>query len=269
MIFLLAACAAPTASGPMPTEVTATSTPTVTSILISTLTQPASTDVVVPTATPEVVKEFPICWVEQWRSCPVQVEDLLPVEAGGTGAYLKWLKTQSKPFDPAKIKILPLTLMSGNTVIYDSPTYPNYEDPESRPFRRNVTSGITTINGVDYLLLPVEYPDPTSPGNPAKNVWAIGIRPMSMLGTDLGKPLPPGNERQQFAMWLDNMNIAPWLNDTSFAAGTVPLVDEYWQKVGREEMQARFERFLAGDTTAFDGQLLLVSIGRNTGHWFE
>lgn len=145
------------------TKVPATQTPT-----------PEDTATPTETPTPEV-KQFPICQIEKFRDCPITVDDLF------NGEYHRWLKTLSKPFDPAKLKWVPMQLINGPglpVIGYDTNTAPNYRDKSTAPFRRNITSGITTYQGSDYLIIPIEYADPQDPGNPEKNVWVIGVMPI-------------------------------------------------------------------------------------------
>jgi|GEM_PF-2320608 len=214
----------------------------------------------------EVVKEYPICATENFRDCPVPVEDLF------NGNYHRWLKTLSQPFDPEKIKFVPMQI-DREAIIYETSTAPNYEDPETRPFRRNVTSAITELTAEDgrtyrYMILPVEYADPTDPGNPDKNVWVIGFSIMNKVDF---KQNAIGDESESIVqvgidMWMNDMNIAPIVTGYEYRLTNIPLAlaQKTWNMMGDEEMTIRMERFRQGDPSALDGLVVKLTIARVT-----
>ena len=215
----------------------------------------------------EAIKEYPICAPENFRDCPVPVEDLF------NGNYHRWLKTLSQPFDPEKIKFVPMEI-DREAIIYQTSTAPNYEDPETRPFRRNVTSAITELMAEDgrtyrYMILPVEYVDPNDPSNPDKNVWVIGFTVMNKIDSKqntIGKEKSNVLMQEVIDMWMNDMNIAPIVTGYEYPFSDIPmaLAQMTWNKVGDEEMADRMERFRQGDPSALDGLVVKLTIARVT-----
>lgn len=207
------------------------------------------------TPTPEVM-QFPICQIEKFRECPITVDDLF------NGEYLRWLKTLSKPFDPAKLKWVPMEEISypnGRIIVYDTKTAPNYRNESSAPFRRNITSGVTTYQGSDYLIIPIEYADPKDPGNPEKNVWVIGVE---LLFTKAYGQNAPNT-------WKNKMHIAPIVTSDGYWANgaSVPLATKSFEE--DPKMAERFQSFLAGNVSALDGKVVQLALGTDTAHFFE
>ncbi len=247
---LLAACSTPAAVTDIPLPPTVTLQPT------ETLTPtPEATATPTETPTPEV-KQFPICQIEKFRDCPISVEDLF------NGEYHRWLKTLSKPFDPAKIKWVPMQLINGPGlpfIGYDTKTAPNYRNESTAPFRRSVTGGVTTYQGSDYLIIPIEYADPQDPGNPQKNVWVIGTEPIIIKA----------NEQLVVSVWKNKMHIAPIATSDKHWSdrSQVPLLTKSFE--GNPKMAEYFQEFLAGNLSALDGKLVEIEIGTSSDHWFE
>jgi len=258
LLIFLVSCASPT---PQPTATSAaTFTPTQT--LIPTLT-PTVTASATLSPTPTEVINYGICTPEQFRDCPIPEEDLF------NGKYLAFLRTLSKPFDAAKMKQVPMITLSDGSLIYDISNLPNFEDPSTAPFRRNVTAGMVEAFGHEYQIFPIEYPNPTDPLNSANNVWVIGVR--ALYNPNTGKPLAGGVVKEGISIWKDGMNIAPIVTSSAYpGTGTIdPLIDMTFQQNGQEEMAARFDRFRNGDTTALDGLVVRIYIARSQNHWFE
>jgi len=229
----------------VPTQ-TSTETPTPT---------PEATATPTETPTPEV-KQFPICQIENFRDCPITVDDLF------NGEYHRWLKTLSKSFDPAKLKWVPMQLIDGPglpVIGYDTKTAPNYRNESVAPFRRNVTSGVTTYQGSDYLIIPIEYADPKDPGNPQKNVWVIGV----VLG------ITKANEQVVVDGWKNKMHIAPIVtSDKDWQdSSQIPLLTKSFEE--NPEMAKYFQSFLAGSLNALDGKLVQIMIAISSDHAFE
>lgn len=204
----------------------------------------------------EEAKQYPICQIEQFRDCPVVWEDLF------NGDYFRGLKTLSKPFDPAKLKWVPMQLINGPglpAIVYNTDTAPNYKDASSAPFRRNITSGVTTYQGSDYLIIPIEYADPNDPSNPEKNVWVIGVQYLPIKA----------REQLGVSVWKNEMNIAPIVtSDQNWAdSRQLPLVTKSFEE--NPKMAEYFQSFLAGSLNALDGKVVQIEIATNTRHWFE
>jgi hypothetical protein len=204
----------------------------------------------------ELVKQFPICQLEKFRDCPIAVEDLF------NGNYHRWLKTLSKPFDPAKLKWVPMELVNGPGlpfIGYDTSTAPNYKDESVAPFRRSVTGGVTTYQDMDYLIIPIEYADPKDPGNPEKNVWVIGVKPI----------IVKAREQIVISGWKNGMHIAPIVTSDKYWSNNseVPLLTKSFEE--NPDMAERFQSFLAGNVSALDGKMVQIEIATNNRHWFE
>ncbi len=107
---LLVACSTPAAvtDTPLPPTVTLQPTETLTPT-------PEAMATATETPTPEV-KQFPICQIENFRDCLITVDDLF------NGNYLRWLNTLSKPFDQSKIKQVPMEVVFGNIITYNTKT---------------------------------------------------------------------------------------------------------------------------------------------------
>jgi hypothetical protein len=226
------------------------------------------------TPTPEV-KQYPICQVENFRDCPIPVEELFD------GTYLRWLYTLSKPFDSAKIKNVPLQEVNGE-IIYNLATLPNFTDPETAPFRRDVTFGYTEYkhNGAlfKYIVMPVEYYDFK---HPEQNQWVITVYSLihsydgkvSHATTEKGRIWDISLEREQSALqstlnvWENEMNITPILtgeNPVPYApewkSDDDPLVKTTFTNY--PDMHDRFQRFVdEGDMTALSAPgIVLLTI---------
>lgn len=116
--------------------------------------------------------KFNVCTPENFHFCPITVEQLF------NGEYLNWLYTLSKPFDPAKVKNVPLALYD-KQIYYDITTSPHFKDPSTEPFRRDVTAGYVTYNGSNSLVMPIELYDMNHPN---QNQWIIVTYPLLQNG---------------------------------------------------------------------------------------
>ncbi len=210
----------------------------------------------------EEIKDYPICTTKKFRDCPISVEDSL------NGSYLAFLKKNlSKPFDPSKFKnpMPDLIRTDKGVIIYDPSTAPNFKDHESAPFRRNVTAGVVTMeDGKQYMLLPIEYPDPRDPTNPQKNVWVLGVQ--NLFGVSSGTVFPENLVAREIDWWNNKLNIAPIHTDYSSSPLNELIIKSQTQFPDIEE---RFDRFVAGDTTALDGVIVGLDITLSSGHWYE
>ena len=195
------------------------------------------------------IKSYPICKIENYDKCVIPVEDLL------NGDYLKWLETLSQPFDATNLKQVPFVFLQeqeGNLIVYDMTHTPNFSDPATRPFRRDVTSGVAyvTYDGVQvpYLIRPIEFYDPK---DPTHNKWVITLK--SYYGsinpvTGQYTPIPNVSAfvKEDIAMWKSSMNTTPIL--TSPVVQISNSVDPLIQKVfdANPDIQQRFKDFESG-----------------------
>ncbi len=195
------------------------------------------------------IKSYPICKIENYDKCVIPVEDLL------NGDYLKWLETLSQPFDATNLKQVPFVFLQeqeGNLIVYDMTHTPNFSDPATRPFRRDVTSGVAyvTYDGVQvpYLIRPIEFYDPK---DPTHNKWVITLK--SYYGsinpvTGQYTPIPNVSAfvKEDIAMWKSSMNTTPIL--TSPVVQISNSVDPLIQKVfdANPDIQQWFKDFESG-----------------------
>lgn len=226
-----------------PTE---TLTPTVT---------PTSTETQVPT--PE--KTFPVCKTERFKDCVIYDGASIPDAIKAISQYQAWLPTLSKPFDATKIKDVPLQLLQqdeGNLIVYDLQTAPNFNDPATRPFRRNVTAGVIYIdyNGtkVPYLVRPIELYDKNDPQN---NKWVVALKSYyGMKDPQTGEYIPIPNVdtwiNTDIGIWKNSMNTTPILTTPTVQIdkSTDPLVQEIFNE--NPDMPQRFNEFVNGNVGA-------------------
>lgn len=253
---LLASCAAPVKSAQTATGAF-TPEPTITQTFI-----PTSTITPTSTKTPIPEKTFQVCKIEDYKNCEILAEDLL------SGAYWQWLQTLSKPFNPAKIKDVPFEMVQenwGNTIVYNFATAPNFDDPTTRPFRRDVTAGVTYIdyseNKVPYLILPIEYFDKN---HPEHNKWVIavystygGIPPG--INEYIPVPNPDSIIGSAIRMWKNDMNTTPIVASTitQLTLSEDPLIRKVFDKY--QDMPDRFQRFANGDLSALSQPGIIVN----------
>lgn len=218
----------------------------------------------------EAIKEYSICKIERFYDCVVPYEDL------ENGDYWRWLQTLSKPFDPLKVKDIPLITQTFRSVtekteiIYDTSGGPNFADPSVMPFRRDVTSGIVyyEYNGIRSYgaLRPIEFYDKNDPTN---NKWIIAIESLYYEREDV---TPQNNQYLQWDIdtWKRWMRVTPILTTTYGRLGLEdPLVKDTFERY--PDMQARFQRFVAGDVGALSGPdiFLLTRTIRDTGNTYK
>lgn len=202
------------------------------------------------------IPDYPVTKPENFRDNEISVEDLL------NGNYFLSLNKLSRPFNSEKIKFVNFDTVTSTgtlTVVYDRSTAPNYENPDERPFRRDVTSAVVRYGDIDYLVAPIEYANPAFPSDPSKNVWVIGIYPMGMLD---GGPLPAGKEERLLDVYLHGMNIPALLVGYEFSAGEIPLTKHAWEQNGIEKMKQRMVDFISGDISKLDGYVVNIITGR-------
>lgn len=258
-----------TTSTPMPTK---TATPPA----------PTNTPIPEPTATPESkAVDYGIHTPEDART-----KGVIPESALTDGSLLAFLRTISQLFDPKQIKLdLPFQEvfgLGGATIVYDTKTAPHFKkDGSDAPFRRNTTAYWVEASEADkaevkfgkynltgYLIMPIEYADPSDPGNKDKNIWAIGVVPMSTA---------PGSEQEIIKSWRNNLRIAP-IQESNSDWGTgqeMPLVKRAWEKTGTPDFKALLGEnipgtslFADGDPRVLDGKIVLLHIPGNYVKWY-
>ena len=157
----------------------------------------------------------------------------------------------------------------GNIITYNTKTAPNFRDPATAPFRRDVTAGYTSYQGIDYIVMPVEYFDPKRPD---KNQWVITVSSSYQPGHNQNKSnkeLPP----EGIDMWRKHMKITPILdNDKSYDARGAedPLVKMTFDN--NPDMAERFNKFISGEdmgALSKPGIVLLNAIAIDPKHRFE
>lgn len=214
-----------------------------------------------PTAT-EVVPQYTLNpEIENFRESYIPVEELLD------GSYWNWLNETVAPtlveeFRAREDKIkddIPLGVWGvpmGSVFVYDPTTTPNYEDPETRPWKRDVTFAATSIKEADgstleYYVLPVFYYD-DSIQDVQPVVTIIPIRRPELI---------PGVKE----MYLEIMNIPAIIYSQSYGSFNKdnivmedPIVGQAYDKLGPDEVWKRTERFYQGDVSAFSGPDMIV-----------
>jgi len=213
------------------------------------------------TPTPE--RTFEICKpvnLEAIKKCVIYDGDSIPEAITVIKQYQEWLTTLSEPFDETKLKLdVPFIVFddSGNDlIIYDPKTAPNFPDPATRPFRRDVTAGIIYIDyggeKVPYLVRPIEFYDKNDPQN---NKWVVTLKAYGVTHPITGQFTSIPNVDTWISWdlraWKNHMNTTPILTTPAVQInrGSVdPLVQQIFSD--HPEMQQRFERFLNGDVGA-------------------
>ena len=220
----------------------------------------------VTTETPTPEKTYQICQIENFRNCVIPPEDLL---GGKDSPYLRWLKSISRPFDTTNIKQVPL-ISNGMEIIYDINTAPNFKgisttgNSSGADFRRGVTTGITTYEGHDYLVLPTEYYDKDHPDN---NVWVIDTVPLFYIKDGIYKDAPRGADASMIQYWKDEQKVNPiYTSDVDpYSNFIIPLVAKSF--ADNPDMQQRFADF-PSRRSALDGIIVSTDIA-DAGSWYK
>ena len=207
------------------------------------------------------VKQFPVCGIENFRECPVTLEDIL------NGNVMRWLETQKKPFDTDKIKNVPLIWYEGwDRIQYDTRTAPNFTDPATDQQHRDIAMHLqNVVDGVtyNYIYLPVEVYDPAT----KESHWVQTVSPIQARGTFSAKDA----EAWAIKYWHD-MNFAPIVTSNLLIGIKTPdpLVGLTFQ--AHPDMSTRFQNFVSGvDMAALSEPdiLLLNFITYDTKHWLQ
>ena len=230
--------------------------------------QPTSipTETPIPTPTEIPAKEYPITTIENYRDCYVPTEELLD------GSYWNWLNDVIAPTlipwfqeHEGKIKdvrIAAIGLNTGNCLVFNPETAPNFEDPETAPFKRGVTFGHTTweSNGdpADWAILaPIFYYDVET-----QQVYPILIiRP---IGHHDEEKIKEANR-----IFTQEMNITPILTENTWCGYEIPVVSQLFARVGNDEMDTRFQRFYEGDFSALSGEDMMFFSSTSVFNWYR
>lgn len=234
------------------------------------------TETLTPTATetqvPTPEKTFPVCKTEKYKDCVIYDGASIPEAINALSQYHDWLQTLSKPFDATKIKDVPFETRQedwGTAIIYKAETTPNFKDPTTRPFRRDVTAGVLYMNyfgnKVPYLVLPIEYFDKNDPEH---NKWVIAVYSTYggiIPGSNEYSPVPNPHSIIQTAisMWKNDMNITPITENTTtqLTISEDPLIRKVFDNYQNtsENMPERFKRFVDGDLSALSQPGIIVN----------
>jgi hypothetical protein len=243
----------------IPTEII----PTPTDVVLPTLTaEPTAIPTEIATEEPKV-KDYGICEIENFRECVIPEEDLF------NGEYLKFLRSISKPFDPTTFKdpLPPLVRFGFFGIEYSQDTAPNFPNGGT-PFNKDRTFGIVIReDGRNYAIMPIEYPDREDPTNKDKNVWVILEQNLFTVdnATTKGRNLTEGEIQRYIIKDWEDMNIVVietnMYNETNGVREADPLAKRTFEKY--PDMSLRFDKFVAGDTTALDGLIVKTFIAGN------
>ena len=218
------------------------------------------------TITPTPLPVYELCSnIEDFRDCYVPVEELLD------GSYWNWLNdvvasTLLPEFkeheDKIKdVKVKPIGLVRGSALVYDGKTVPNFEDPETAPFKRDVTFASTKYPQPDgsmmnYYILPVFYYD-----KKIQQVYPV----ITLARIKVEGAIDIANK-----MYIEDMNITPIIFTETYGSMdkivmTDPIVGQFFNKVGEVEMMARVIRFYDGDVSALSGpdMAFVTEIGKS------
>ena len=160
-----------------------------------------------------------------------------------------------------------MEVVFGNIIVYNTKTAPNFRDPATAPFRRDVTAGYASYQGIDYIVMPVEYFDPK---HPDKNQWVITVNSMYWPRHNqeiINKKMPP----RVINTWRKSMKITAILNSgTGNINAEDPLVKKTFDN--NPDMAERFNKFMSGEdmgALSKPGVVLLNVIGTMNGvNWY-
>ena len=218
------------------------------------------TPTITPTPKPEylLIPDF-----ENFRDCYVPVEELLD------GSYWNWLNEVIAPTlvdefkeREDKIKYIKPTVAGiphrGGGFIY-RPNKLEYEDPEARPWKRDVTfastSGMENGDTLKYMVLPVFYYDKTT----SQVYPVVSVMPIRIDFT-------PSEIERIKKMYVETMNI-PTIVFSQSPSGKFnkdnmvmndSIVGKSYAALGPDEVWERTERFYNGDASAFSSPDMVV-----------
>ena len=158
-----------------------------------------------------------------------------------------------------------------NVIIYNPKTAPNFRDPATAPFRRDVTAGYASYQGIDYIVMPVEYFDPK---HPDKNQWVITVNSMYWPGHNQEKANKTFSAGSVY-IWRKSMKITAICNNNVISDigedAEDPLVKKTFDD--NPDMAERFNKFMSGEdmgALSKPGVVLLNFIATTSGgDWLE
>ena len=248
----------PSCTGNQQTILTQTSMPTLTAAI-----EPTAT------ITPTPLPSYDLCPdIENFREAYIPVEELLD------GSYFRWLKDVVAPTllpwfqaheDKIRtdVSISPIALEAGNAFIFNAATVPNFEDPETAPFKRDVTFGYTTIersgdSDLLYIIFPVFYYDMDN-----QQVDPILTVTPAYLATEEAIALASD-------IYINDMNMTPIIVDDIYYGKKDPIVRRAFANVGSERMDASLEDFYTNvNFSALSNEDMIFLTTISATDWFK
>jgi len=226
-----------------------------------------------PTVEPTPIPVFDICAnIEDFRNCEVSEEELLD------GTYFRWLRDMIAPtlVDEFKARAasgkmktdVPMqkhTAGGAEIIAYHIKTAPNFPDPETTPFMREVTFGYSdsdwTFNDKNliYSIRPVFYFDPET-----ETVYPV-------ITIKVGNYNDATTVAMSNDFYVNKMTYTPIFTSYTTASGNNdPIVEEVFKRFGEAEMADRMERFMQGDYAALskEGIVVLGDSNGNESGWY-
>ncbi|MBP6178610.1 MAG: hypothetical protein KA480_09805 [Anaerolineales bacterium] len=189
--------------------------------------------------------EYPICEHADFKKCEIPPEDLF------NGNYFRWFQTQAQPFAESELDERPWVISILGELM-PNPAVPRVKGTVTA--HRDITAGFTEHEGLTYKVIPFEFPDPSDPTNPEKNVQVIGLNLLHEIkkNGEIGDMLSDRLILKENDQWLNVMSIAPIITGYYFPTTqtSIPLVERTWKELGEEKLADIFERVKNGDITA-------------------
>ena len=231
------------------------------------------------TITPTPKPEYPVISdMEDIQDCYIPYQELLD------GSYWNWLNDVIAPTlldefktREDKIKYIKPVLVGipnmGSGFIF--PKY-NYGDPETRPWKRDVTFAYTSefVNGenYEYIVAPIFfYKTETQRVYPV--VSLVPIRLKEGITPETPEWLDSINWKKE--TYLENMNVPVIVYSQSYGQFnedniemTAPIVEESYVELGEIEVWRRIKRFYDGDVSAFSfpGMVVFADIAQSNAY---
>ena len=240
---------------PLPNTETLTATATATPTETPT---PSPTATITETPTPEIV-QFPVCAIENFRECPITLEDIY------NGNVDRWLETQKKPFDLAKMKNVELHWYDWDRIQYNFLTFPNFTDPSTAQQHRGIAMDLNyEKDGVqyEYILLPLEFYDPLR----GCSHWVKTVYPIYKQGKSSAKSAEDWGKK-----YWEDMNFNPIVTSNVIPNTAIldPLVGATFQN--HLDMGPRFNWFASGKdmSTLSEADIILLTSVWTGGQQFK
>lgn len=160
------------------------------------------------------IPKYKICSNERFYDCEITKEDLL------NGKYWLWLNTLDVKFDPTKVKDVPFVVDTNEyssswvdrTSVYQDSGHelvPDFSDPSTAPFARNVTSGVVLF--IDNGINTFDAVRPLFFYNKEKDITYPIISIQSYYNNQPGQESDPrsGLYIKNLNNWLKNYKVTP------------------------------------------------------------